>query len=231
MSWSRWIGFIASRRAAPAKLTVFLLLASAVAAFADPLDRPFHNWQAQKFRGIQRQRTDFTCGAASLAILSQYWDKPIIEGSFTDAIRKSHSKQEWEDIEKNGLSMLDLKRAVQKFGFAAEGLKLTLDQLRQVKGPVMIHLDKGYLQHFSVFKGFQGDRAYLADPINGNSRVPLYRFANEWTGYVLAIWIEGKNLPAINKLAPDPNDVPVEQTAIRGALYHAPDRTIYPFNY
>jgi len=232
MRWSCWIGSTASNCAVIAALTLGMLVLAAGGCHADELDRKFHNWEARKFHDIERQRTDFTCGAASLAIISQqYWGKPIKEAQFTIAIHKSHTDEEWKDIQKNGLSMLDLKRAAAKFGLSAEGLKMNIAQLRKVKGPILIHLDKGFIQHFSVFKGFQGDRAYLADPISGNSRVPLYRFEEEWTGYALAVWVEGQPLPAVNKLAPDPGDVPGEMTAYRGALYSRPDLTFYPFNF
>ena len=232
MRWSCWIGSTASSCAVISALMLGMLVLSAGIGRSDELDRKFHNWQARRFHDIERQRTDFTCGAASLSIISQqYWGKPIKEPQFTDAIHKSHTDEEWKDIQKNGLSMLDLKRAAAKFGLAAEGLKMTIAQLRKVKGPILIHLDKGFIQHFSVFKGFQGDRAYLADPISGNSRVPIYRFEQEWTGYALAVWVEGEKLPAVNKLAPNPSDLPGEMTAYRGALYSHPDVTFYPFNF
>jgi uncharacterized protein len=207
------------------RVGLFLLLAViwAVNSRADELDRPFVNWQAQRFHDATKQRTDFTCGAASLSMIAtHYYGKPIAERQFTEAIRKTYSAEEWKDKVKNGLSLLDMKRAAESLGFAAEGLKLTLDQLRQLKGPVVLHLDKGFIQHFAVFRGVQGDTAYLADPIYGNSRLPLYRFLDEWTGYALAIWVEGQDLPAQNELAPSPRDVPIEWNATRNALYARP---------
>lgn len=233
MPFSCWTGSIGSRGLAAAAIGAVLLLVGVSGSRAeDPLDRRFHNWYARKFHNIQRQRTDFSCGAASLAIIAQqYWNKPVQEVEFTATIRKNYTNEQWRAVEKNGFSLLDLKRAAVKLGFSAEGLKMTLPQLRKVKGPVMVHLDKGAVQHFSVFKGIIGDRVYLADPIEGNSRVPLYRFQQEWTGYTLAMWVENTPLPAINKLAPDPNDIPVETTAARESLYHGPDLTFYPFNY
>lgn len=190
---------------------------------AEDFDRPFANWQALRFHHAFKQRTDFTCGAASLSIIAQhYYGKTIAEPQFTVAIRKTYTDEEWKDKIKNGLSLLDMKRAAEKFGFSAEGLKLTLDQLRQLNGPIVIHLDKGFIQHFAVFKGIQGDRVYLADPISGNSRVPLYRFLHEWTGYALAIWIEGQKLPAKNELAVSAHDIPSEWEAARNALYASP---------
>ena len=193
------------------------------ASVADDLDRPFLNWQAQRFRNVLRQRTDFTCGAASLSIISRhYYGRTVAERQFTDAIRETYTKEEWKEKMRDGLSLLDIKRAAEKFGFSAEGLKLTLDQLQQLKGPVIVHLNKGYIEHFAVFKGVQGDRAYLADPVSGNSRVPLHRFRHEWTGYALTLWIEGEDLPVKNKLAISPRDTTTEWVAARDALYARP---------
>jgi uncharacterized protein len=200
---------------------------------SDYAERPFANWIAHRFRDVPRQHEDFTCGAASLAIISQsYYGKPVKEAEFIAAIQKTYSKEEWKKKLFDGFSLLDMKHAAEKLGFAAEGLKLTVDQLRQLKGPVVLHLDKGIIKHFTVFKGVQGDRAYIADPILGNSRVPLYRFNREWTGYALAIWLEGRDLPKVNRLAVSAGDVPVEWEAARDALYHyeQPSGAFSPFN-
>jgi predicted double-glycine peptidase len=211
-------------------MTWLALLLSLAACSADlnDLDRPFRTWQAQKFEHVQRQRTDFTCGSASLSIIATYYyRKPIKEVAFTAAIRKTYGKEAWNEVERNGLSMLDLKRAAEAFGFAAEGLKLNLAQLRELKGPVVVHLDKGFIRHFSVFKGIEGERAYLADPISGNSREPLYRFLDEWTGYALAIWIDAEELPITNQLRASSRDVPNELQAGRDALYTLPPLTAF----
>jgi predicted double-glycine peptidase len=201
---------------------------AACSADLEELDRPFQNWQSQKFEHVQRQRTDFTCGSASLSIIATYYyGKPIKEVAFTAAIRKTYSKEAWNEVERNGLSMLDLKRAAEAFGFAAEGLKLSLAQLNELKGPVVVHLDKGFIRHFSVFRGIEGDRVYLADPISGNSREPLYRFLDEWTGYALAIWIDGEELPITNQLRASSSDVPNELEAGRDALYASPPWTAF----
>jgi hypothetical protein len=50
----------------------------------------------------------------------------------------------------------------------------------------------------------------------------LYRFLDEWTGYALAIWVQGQDLPEKNELAPSPRDVPIEWNAARDALYARP---------
>ena len=70
------------------------LLLAACNVGRDQPDRPFQNWQAQRFENIQRQRTDFTCGAASLSIIAtHYYGKPIKEVAFTATIRKTYGKE------------------------------------------------------------------------------------------------------------------------------------------
>jgi len=230
--WSRWIGSTGSSARRRAWLLLLPLIASCTDPAPDALDRPFHTWQSHRFENVQRQRTDFTCGAASLSAISEhYYGKPIKEVEFTTTIRKLYSKEEWEKVTKDGLSMLDMKRAAEAYGFSVEGLKLTLAQLKELKGPVIVHLDRGAIQHFSVFRGIDGDRAYLADPVNGNSRMPLYRFQDEWTGYVLAIWLPGQGLPATNALAVSPRDGPTELVSRREAFYSEPSVQFSPFNY
>jgi uncharacterized protein len=204
-----------------AVVVIFFLLTACSGGASSDLDKPFASWEDLKFANVTRQRTDFTCGAASLSIISEhYWGRPIQEIDFTAAIRATYTKDEWLDKEKNGLSLLDMKHAAEHFGFHAEGLKLTLADLINLKGPVIVHLDKGFIEHFAVYKGIIGDRVYLADPFVGNSRVPLYRFLEWWSGYVLAIWIDDQPLPAVNGLAVDPHDLPNQlRVGAREALY------------
>src|SRR5437879_13729139 len=94
MRWSCWIGSTVSNGAVIAAVALGMLVLSAGIGRSDELDRKFHNWQARRFHDIERQRTDFTCGAASLSIISQqYWGKPIKEPQFTDAIHKSNTDE------------------------------------------------------------------------------------------------------------------------------------------
>lgn len=183
----------------------------------------FQSWQARRFEHVVRQQTDFTCGAASLSIISKYYlGRAISEQEFSKAIRDRYTASDWNNKERNGLSLLDMKLAAEHFGFKAEGVKMTIEDASSLRGPIIIHLDKGFNRHFSVLRGIFGDRAYLSDPILGNVRVPAYRFQHEWTGYALAIWMENQNLPADHKLTIKPTDMANQLTAARRSLYVVP---------
>lgn len=215
----------------PARLLILPLLLMAVAGCGGPAASggdampPFQSWQARRYNDVVRQQTDFTCGAASLSTIStHYYGRPIKEDEFTKTIRARHSEEAWQRREQEGLSLLDMKLAAETLGFQAEGLKMTLTDARTLAGPVVVHLDKGYMKHFAVLRAIEGDRAYIADPILGNVRVPLWRFTRQWTGYALAIWIEGQDLPLPHqhKLVVDAADLTHETPAARRALYVTP---------
>jgi predicted double-glycine peptidase len=181
---------------------------------------PFKSWQDLHYTGVVRQQTDFTCGAASLSTISQhYLGRPIPEVQFTKTMRARYSEEAWREKEKDGLSLLDMKLAAEKLGFAAEGVKMTMDDARDLRGPIIIHLDKGYVKHFTVLRGIRGDRAYLSDPVIGNVRVPLYRLAHQWTGYALAVWVDGQALPVDHRLMIKAADLTNEKPAARRFLY------------
>lgn len=177
-------------------LPALLLLLAATACAAPPRTEPFQTWQDRRFANVVRQETDFTCGAAALAILSQYYfGRPIAEADFTGAIKTRYSAADWTQREGEGLSLADLKAGAEHFGLKAQGVKLTLDALPNLRGPVIVHLDKSDFKHFAVLRGFDGERVHLADPIGGNVRMPLFRFARQWTGYALLVWTPDQPLP------------------------------------
>jgi uncharacterized protein len=185
-------------------------------------ERPrFQTWVDRRFANVVRQETDFTCGAASLVTLVRaLYGRDLTEPSVTDLIRRRYTEEDWAQRQQDGLSMLDLKRAGEALGLSVQGVRLSLDDLRALRGPVIVHLNKGRFQHFSVLRGLRGDRVYLADPLGGNIRMPLFEFAEEWTGSALAVWVDdGRPLPADHALAvSDPIDPP-ERFVVRRALY------------
>jgi predicted double-glycine peptidase len=186
-------------------------------------DAPFRNWQNRHFAAVVRQQTDFTCGAASLSTISEhYFGRPISEKQFTNAMRKRYSDETWREKEIEGLSLLDMKLAAESLGFKAEGVKMSIDDAVNLSGPIIVHLDKGYVKHFSVLQGVRGDRAFLADPIIGHVRVPLYRFRKQWTGYALAVWVDGADLPVDHRLTIKAADLTNEKLAARRSLYTQP---------
>lgn len=206
-----------------------LLFLGGCAADNSYISRNFENYQHRKFVDVTRQAFDFTCGAASLATLAHYYfDKPVTEKQVADIIKASYSEEEWQEKERNGLSLLDLKKAAIKLGFEAEGVKLSMADLNELNGPIIVHLAKSSIQHFSVLRGVKGDRVMLADPVFGNSRMPVFEFGHEWSGYGLAVWIEDAELPK-GRLTIKAWETPTETDAVHQMIYVTPPPPIpYP---
>lgn len=146
------------------------------------------NWKELRDRDVVKQKHDYSCGSGALATLMGigFGDK-VTEAEVIDLILDGKSEAEVKDIEENGYSLLDLKQVAEKMGYTTAMYKLRLAHLRQLKGPVLIYIVHHDLKHFAVFKRIRGDRVYLADPARGNVRMSIYRFEEEWPGYILAI--------------------------------------------
>ncbi|HET7716880.1 MAG TPA: cysteine peptidase family C39 domain-containing protein [Bauldia sp.] len=158
--------------------------------------KPVINWQDAKYIDVVRQRTDFSCGAASLAtLINGYFGKKFTEQQILKIARARYSVDEWRVKEKVGLSVEDLAFIAHKLGFASEAAAIGISGLLQIKGPVVIHVNTGNYLHFTVFRGVKDGSILLADPVLGNVRYTPGRFKKEYTGIALAIWKEGTPLP------------------------------------
>ena len=184
-------------------------------------EKTLHSWKALRDQNVVIQRYDYSCGAGALATLMRYYfDDDVTEEEVLFGILGSMTKEEVLDREEKGFSLLDLKRYAEKRGYQAVGVKLKYAGLKQLRGPVLVYLEKDDYKHFAVLKGVLGDRVYLADPSRGNVRMAVYRFAEEWSGIALILGKKGFGLPQEYPLAVDAQNLtPIEMQSARSALY------------
>jgi predicted double-glycine peptidase len=185
--------------------------------------KPVRSWWELQRENVVMQGTDYSCGSGALATLMRYYfEEDVTEQEILDRILEQLGEDEYADRVDNGLTLLDLKECAVSMGYQAVGARIPLDQLPKLAGPILVHLDRDDLQHFVVLKGVYGDRAFLADPSWGNSRLPITRFANEWTGVALVLGKKGMGLPTDHSLAVQGLErIPNEALAARRALYRA----------
>ncbi len=165
-------------------------------------EKTLRSWKALRDQNVVLQGYDYSCGAGALATLMQYYfGDEVSEEEILFNILASITHEEVLDREKNGLSMLDLKRYAEQRGYQAVGVRLKYASLKQLKGPVLIHLVREDYKHFAVLKGVRGNRVYLADPSRGNIRVAIDRFAQEWSGVALILGKQGFGMPQDYPLA------------------------------
>jgi len=178
-------------------------------------------WKDLRDRNVVLQSFDYSCGAGALAtLLRYYFGEDVSEEEILLRILAPLGPEEISAREKNGLSLLDLKLCAERLGYQAVAAKLTYAALSQLKGPILIHLERDNYRHFAVLKGVRGDRVYLADPSRGNVRISLNRFAEEWTGAALILGKQGFGLPQDYPLALDEQQ-PVQNEVLpaRRSLY------------
>lgn len=143
------------------------------------------SWQELKQRNIVMQQRDYSCGAAALAtVIKYYWGDDVTEEQILLKLDELLTPEEAEDRVENGLALTDLRRvAASGLGdqkYVASMGTLRFDQLPESKVPLIIGIDVDGYEHFVVFRGFDGEWVYLADPIRGNIRTPGWMFVRQW---------------------------------------------------
>lgn len=179
-------------------LALLLCLASVSEAAQMPLSvlpggaviyKPIQSIRERKFADLVQQKTDFSCGAASLAtILRQaYWldvdEQQVIEGMLANA--------DQDLVRTQGFSMLDMKRYVESLGMRARGYRVAPASLHDIRIPVVVLMDiRGY-KHFVVMQRVDKGWVYIGDPVLGHKRFKLDDFVKGWNGIIFAIIGQG----------------------------------------
>lgn len=179
-------------------LACLLCVSSAIEAAQLPLSvlpggglvyKPIQSVRERKFEDLVQQKTDFSCGAASLAtILRQaYWldvdEEQVIEGML------AHSDQDLVRVQ--GFSMLDMKRYVESLGMRARGYRVAQETLSDIRIPVVVLMDiRGY-KHFVVMQRVHQGWVYIGDPVLGHKRYKVEDFVKGWNGIIFAVIGQG----------------------------------------
>ncbi|MGB9797513.1 MAG: cysteine peptidase family C39 domain-containing protein, partial [bacterium] len=86
--------------------------------------------------------------------------------------------------EKGFTSLAGLKRAAEALGLKAEGVDITLDELRKSKKLAIAFIPP---DHFIVVVGFSADKVVIIDPPTMLGAVPLYALDEVWDGRALLL--------------------------------------------
>jgi uncharacterized protein len=186
-------------------------------------------WWEIPFRSVVRQRYDFSCGSAAIAtLLSYHYAMPVPErAAFAEMWKRGDQKM----IRQVGFSMLDMKNYLNALGMKAEGFRLTIAELQQVKRPSIVMIDlKGY-KHFVVIKGITQDKVVVGDSILGLTQYSLKDFEKMWNGIALAIIRTPDNRTAQFNLANDwgpwataPLETGIDTLSIGDLTTHLPNK-------
>lgn len=139
---------------------------------------PIRNWKTLRDNQVVKQALDYSCGAASLAtLLNYYYGQNITETDILKAMDKSEDRA----------SFADMAQAVNKFGFKANGFAVSWGQLKNLRVPVLLYLRNRRDDHFVILRGISEHTVWVADPSLGNRTYSREQF--------LALWETRKDQP------------------------------------
>jgi predicted double-glycine peptidase len=140
----------------------------------------------RKFEHVIEQKTDFSCGAASLASVLKYaygqneiTEQQVLIGMLEHA--------NIDLVKEQGFSLLNMKRYLQASGYRGRGYKVGEAEIALLKIPAIVLLDDGGYSHFVVFRRQEAGEVYLGDPALGNRIMPMEEFKAKWNGVIFVV--------------------------------------------
>ena len=138
-----------------------------------------------QFRSTMRQRYDFSCGSAALAtLLSSGYEDAVSEGMVFSRMYEAGDK---ERIRKQGFSLLDIKMYLESEGYIADGYRISLDKLAELRIPAITVVNMNGYKHFVVIKGVAEKEVLVSDPAAGTTVLSRSHFETMWNGILFVI--------------------------------------------
>lgn len=86
-----------------------------------------------KIRSVILQKYDYSCGSAAIAtLLTYHYGNPITEEV---AFREMFDHGDQPKIQREGFSLLDMKRFLEAQGYRADGFEVSLDEVAMTEFP------------------------------------------------------------------------------------------------
>jgi uncharacterized protein len=136
--------------------------------------------------GVVVQKFDLSCGAAALATLLNFqFGDHVTEKEVTEGLiqRKEYIAHPEIVRIRQGFSLLDLKRYVDRRGYQGVGYgNLELKDLNDL-APLIVAVSPIGYNHFLVYRGRAGNNVLLADPAFGNRTMSVEKFQRIWINF------------------------------------------------
>lgn len=143
------------------------------------------SWRDIPFRTVVRQQYDFSCGSAAVATLLRFhYGRDVSE---TMAFRAMYEAGDQAKIREIGFSMLDMKRYLESIGYRADGFRISLDRLAEMRVPAIALITRDGYRHFVVIKGMRDGKVLVGDPSRGLETHDRAAFESWWNGIALAV--------------------------------------------
>lgn len=110
---------------------------------------------------------EMDCGATCLRILFKYYGQLV----------SIHKIRKLCQTTKDGVNLLGISEAAEKFGFRTYGVRLSLEQLQDVELPCILHWNQN---HFVVLYRIRKGKYYISDPALGLITYDEKEFVKNW---------------------------------------------------
>lgn len=107
------------------------------------------------------------CGATCLRIIFKFYGRAV----------SIHKIRKLCYTTKDGVNLLGISEAAEKSGFRTYGVRLNLDQLKEIELPCILHWNQN---HFVVLYRITNKKYYLSDPGAGLISYDEKEFAANW---------------------------------------------------
>lgn len=146
---------------------------------------PVTSMRQRALTGTLLQQYDFSCGSAALAtLLSHHYGHQVTE---QEVLREMFAKGDQQKIQKEGFSMLDMKRYLASLGYEADGFQQPLQKLAEARLPAIVLVNESNYHHFVVVKGLRNGLVLFGDPARGIRAMPKADFEKFWVGGLLFV--------------------------------------------
>lgn len=110
---------------------------------------------------------EMDCGATCLRIIFKYYGKLV----------SIHKIRKLCQTTKNGVNLLGISESAEKLGFRTYGVRLSLEQLKEIDLPCILHWNQN---HFVVLYKISRGKYYLSDPASGLLSYDEKEFSKNW---------------------------------------------------
>ncbi|BAY22400.1 cyclic nucleotide-binding protein [Calothrix sp. NIES-2100] len=121
-----------------------------------------------------QQQSSSDCGAACLAMISQYWGKKF----------SINMLRNLANVGRSGASLKSLAAASENLGFQARPVRASFNRLVDQKRPWIAHWQG---DHYIVVFAVKGNQVMVSDPGVGRRKLSVKDFQAGWTGYALLL--------------------------------------------
>nr|VFJ60217.1 MAG: Peptidase C39 family protein [Candidatus Kentron sp. DK]VFJ61350.1 MAG: Peptidase C39 family protein [Candidatus Kentron sp. DK] len=162
----------------------------------NPMDRNSHRkistWHDLRWQRTIPQTLETSCSAGAIATLLHFhFDDPTGEKEVLTWIGDYRQSRFPGEEQRRGVSMAEMRVFLESRGYAATGFAVKsgakVRSLPKISAPVILHLERWEQGHFVLLESVREGWARIADPAQGNRRVPVAELADRWSGKFLTV--------------------------------------------